>query len=73
MRVPPTEDRVITTAPQDRLARAGQEALAGAAVTIVGVLAASLILSTVIFALEVGAALVVIGAILWFFVFRRRR
>jgi hypothetical protein len=63
MRLPPDENRVT---------RVGKEALAGGAVTIVAVLAVSLLLSFVVTAVEIGAAILVIGGLIWYLLFRRK-
>ena len=63
MRVPEGESRVT---------RAGREAVAGGAVTIIAVAAVYLLVQTVVSMVIAAAVILVIGAILWFLVLGRR-
>jgi lipopolysaccharide export LptBFGC system permease protein LptF len=63
MRVPEGESRVT---------RAGREAVAGGAVTIIAVAAVYLLVQTIVSMVIAGAVILVIGAILWFLVLGRR-
>jgi hypothetical protein len=64
MRVPEGESRVT---------RAGREAVAGGAVTIIAVAAVYLLVQTVISMVIAAAVILVIGCILWFLVLGRRK
>ena len=64
MRVPPTDNRV---------ARVGKEAVAGGAVTIIAVLAVSFLLHAVEVLFITGVAILAIGWVLWYMIFRRGR
>jgi hypothetical protein len=68
MQVPPTDSRV---------ARATKNAVAGAAVVVIAVLAVSLLVHVleafVITAVITAAAVLAIGWVLWMLLFRRRR
>lgn len=64
MRVPEGESRVT---------RAGREAVAGGAVTIIAVAAIYFLVQAVVTMVIAGAVILVVGCILWFLVLRRKR